>query len=359
VNALISAPATKVHPEPGRGGALLFLRVMTLLVEVAVISVCAVTAVSIAVEHGGRIWDASIVGAIAAVECLRVPTAMAIPKLKWSGALCAIALCLAITPLTAEGLILAADRLVHARSLGVARAQDDLSRAQGVYDSLKAQADRRDAAIAEARRHRAGIDRPVSLAPVPSGTCSGRLRNGARATYDCRATLEAVEANKAALAAHSAALRQADAAVLAAENAPSIDLKQAGADLTASKQRLAVERGDSVMHRAAAVWFGVAPAELSDAQFQSFARVAIGVLAIAISTATMLAAFISNMPGRDGKESRLARALRAMIAARRRRIRQYEPTIITKFRDRIVYVPCDSATGQILNPDDPSKRAAA
>jgi hypothetical protein len=100
----------------------MFLRVVTTLVEICVISVCAATAVSIATEHGGSIWDASIVGAIAAVEALRVPTAMAIPKLRWSGAICAILLCLAITPLTAEGLILAADRLVHARSLGVARA---------------------------------------------------------------------------------------------------------------------------------------------------------------------------------------------------------------------------------------------
>jgi hypothetical protein len=126
-----------------------------------VISVCAVTAVSIATEHGGSIWDASIVGAIAAVECLRVPTAMAIPKLRWSGAICAIFLCLAITPLTAEGLILAADRLVHARSLGVARAQDDLERAQLAYEALKAEADRRDQAIrGETASDR---DRPASV----------------------------------------------------------------------------------------------------------------------------------------------------------------------------------------------------
>jgi hypothetical protein len=153
----------------------MFLRVVTILVEICVVSVCAVTAVSIATEHGGRVWDASIVGAIAAVECLRVPTAMAIPRLRWSGAVCAIALCLAITPLTAEGLILAADRLVQARSLGVARAQNDLERAQTAYDALKASADRRDQAIADARRHRAEIDKPVSLTQVPNGTV---LRTG-------------------------------------------------------------------------------------------------------------------------------------------------------------------------------------
>jgi hypothetical protein len=318
-----------------------------------------VTAVSIATEHGGRIWDASIVGAIAAVECLRVPTAMAVPKLRWSGTICAIALCLAITPLTAEGLILAADRLVHARSLGVARAQDDLERAQTAYDAMKASADRRDQAVADARRHRTEIDKPVTLMPAPSGTCSGRARNGARAVYDCRATLEAVEANKAALAAHSAELRQADAAVKAAESAPAVDLERAVSELAAAKQRLAVEKNDSVMHRAAAAWFGKTPAELSDAQFQAFARVAIGALAISISTATMLAAFVSNLPKWDGRPSKLTQAIRRLIAARRRRVRRYEAAIVTRFKDRIVYVPCDPATGQILNPDDPSKRAAA
>jgi hypothetical protein len=187
----------------------MFLRVVVLIVEVCVISVCAVTAVSIATEHGGSISDASIVGAVAAVECLRVPTAMAIPKLRWSGAICAITLCLAITPPTAERLILAADRLVHARSLGAARAADDPTQAQLAYDALKVSADRRDQAIADARRHRAEIDRPVTLAPVPAGTCSGRARNGSRATFDCRSTLEATATNRAVLEAHSAELRQA------------------------------------------------------------------------------------------------------------------------------------------------------
>jgi hypothetical protein len=318
--------------------ALPFLRVVTLLVEAAVISVCAATAVSIATEHGGSIWDASIVGAIAAVECLRVPTAMAIPKLRWSGALCAIALCLMITPLTAEGMILAADRLVHARSLGVAQAQDELERAEAAYAALKAEADRRDQAIAEARRHRADIDKPLSLAPVPSGTCSSRGRNGLRATYDCRATLEATAANRAVLEAHSAELKQADAAVKAAESTPPVPLEQAAADEARAKARLAVERNESVMHRAAAAWFGVTPAELSDSQFQAFARVAIGAQAISISTATMLAAFVSNLPRWDGKPSRLARALRAMLAATRKRLRRVEPTIVTQFRDRTVFV---------------------
>jgi hypothetical protein len=258
-----------------------------------------------------------------------------------------------ITPLTAEGLILAADRLVHARSLGVALAMDDFERAQTAYDALKAGADRRDQAIAEARRHRAEIDKPVTLMSTPSGTCSGRARNGARATYDCRSTLEAVAANKAVLEAHGAELRLADAAVRTAERAPIVDLSRASSDLASAKERLAVERNGSVMHRAASAWFGVNPAELSEAQFQAFARVAIGALAVSISTATMLAALVSNLPKWDGKPSRLARALRAMLAARRKTLRRIKETVRTEYRDRVrfIYVPCDPATGKVLDPD--------
>jgi hypothetical protein len=199
----------------------MFLRIVTILVEICVISVCAVTAVSIATEHGGRIWDASIVGAVAAVECLRVPTAMAIPQLRWSGVICGIALCLSITPLTAEGLILAADRLVHARSLGVARAQDDLERTQLAYEALKAEADRREGAIETARRARAEADKPVSLTPVPTETCSSRTKRGQFA-YECPSVKAAIASNREAMREHAAELRQADAAVRAAESAPAV-----------------------------------------------------------------------------------------------------------------------------------------
>jgi hypothetical protein len=107
------------------------------------------------------------------------------------------------------------------------------------------------------------------------------------------------------------------------------------------------------MHRAASAWFGVNPAELSDAEFQSFARVAIGALAISISTATMLAAFVSNLPRWDGKPSKLSRAFRATLAARRKRLRRIEETVRTEYRDRVrfIYVPCDPTTGKVLDPD--------
>jgi hypothetical protein len=136
--------------------------------------------------------------------------------------------------------------------------------------------------------------------------------------------------------------------VKAAESAPAVDLSRAGANLAAAKQRLAAEKGDSVMHRAASAWFGVTPAELSDAQFQAFARVAIGALAISISTATMLAAFVSNLPQWDGRPSRLARAIRTMLAATRKRLRRIEPTIVTQFRDRTVYVHVPVSAGGVV-----------
>jgi hypothetical protein len=81
--------------------------------------------------------------------------------------------------------------------------------------------------------------------------------------------------------------------------------------------------------------------------------VAIAALAISISTATMLAAFVSNLPRWDGKPSKIARALRAMLAARRKTLRRIKETVRTEFRDRVrfIYVPCDPATGKVLDPD--------
>ena len=44
------------------------------------------------------------------------------------------------------------------------------------------------------------------------------------------------------------------------------------------------------------------------------------------------------------------RALRARLAAKRKKLRQLIPTIITKYQDRVKYihVPVDSATGTLL-----------
>jgi hypothetical protein len=328
------------------------LKVVVAGVEAAVIGTCAATAVLIATEHGGSIADASILGAIAAVEALRVPTAMAIPRLKWSGAVVAVLLCLAITPLTVEGLLLASERLIHARTLGVAEAEENLVRAEAAYSAARSAEDRRLAAIAEARRHRAEIDKPVSLAPVPQGTCSGRARNGSRAVWDCRATLGAVAGNKAALEAHNAALRQADAATMAAEAVPATNLVPAQADLAEARRRLAVEKSESVMHRAAAARFGVDPANLGEDQFAKAKRVAMLALSVTIASATMLAGFVSSLPRWDGRPSRLSRAFRGLLLASRRRLRRIDETVRVERHEHVKFVYFDKITLPVARRSD-------
>ena len=54
-----------------------------------------------------------------------------------------------------------------------------------------------------------------------------------------------------------------------------------------------------------------------------------------------------------GPPSKLARALRAMAAARRKTLRRIRETIRTEYRDRttFIHVPVDHATGRVIDPD--------
>ena len=80
---------------------------------------------------------------------------------------------------------------------------------------------------------------------------------------------------------------------------------------------------------------------------------AVIALASATALATALAAVISAIPERGGRPGKLARAIRALVAARRKTLRRLKETIRVEYRDRVklVYVPCDPATGKVLDPD--------
>jgi hypothetical protein len=80
---------------------------------------------------------------------------------------------------------------------------------------------------------------------------------------------------------------------------------------------------------------------------------AVIALASATALATALAAVIASLPERGDKPSQLARAIRALVAARRKTLRRLKETVRVEYRDRVklVYVPCDPATGKVLDPD--------
>jgi hypothetical protein len=62
---------------------------------------------------------------------------------------------------------------------------------------------------------------------------------------------------------------------------------------------------------------------------------------------------VSVLPRWSGRPGKVSLAIRRMIAARRKTLRQYTPTVVTEFKDRLkfIYIPVDVATGRIIDPD--------
>jgi hypothetical protein len=341
------------------------LKTTTFAVEGVVISTCAVAAVQIATAHGGDITACLPIATIAAIESLRVPVAMRLPKLKPLGASLGAALLIGITPITFEGMSLAFEQFMHQRVIAVAKAEEKLDKAARALDGLKAQTQVRadelaglTQQVAEAEKHRTDIGgQTVTLQALPkSQTC--RSRKGG--TYACGtgAANAAVAANAQAQKAHARDLEGAEKSVQEARQAlvearskAGPDMHTAEADFADARRDLSAEKADSVMHRSAAAWFGATVDDLSRQQFEVFKKWAMYGLAGATATVTMLAGFISAAPEHDGEPSKLARMARAWLAARRKKLRQLVPTVQIEYRDReiFVHIPVDAITGQIVD----------
>jgi hypothetical protein len=315
-----------------------------------------------ATENGGSMWDATPLLSVALVECLRTPVAMRIPHLKLGGALCAIALCIGITPVTGEAMMLAADRLFHARTANVYAAEEVRDEAKAKFDAAHDAAATRDAAIADARKHEKDIaaQRP-DLQPVPQSVpCSGTDRYGHHWSGACggAGANDVARSNREAQAEHDAAVKAAQEAVAKAEAAQAVDVKALERALKTAEADVTKAKDHSAMHRAAASWFGVSVAQLTDAQYEKFARICMIAIAASVSFVTMISAFISNLPTKDGRAGKLVNAIRARLAAKRKTLRKLVPTVVTQFKERVryVHVPVDATTGTILSDLPPEAR---
>jgi hypothetical protein len=316
-----------------------------------------------ATETGGSIVDASPVLAIGLIECLRTPVAMRIPQLKLGGALCALALCIGITPLTGEAMMLAADRLFHARTHNVYEAEEARDAAKAKFDASRDESDARNTAIADARRHLEEIQSHAPIPPSASGCVAKgtyKTKKGGTQSYtgSCAADNLNAETFSKAQAAFNAEVAKAQAAVASAEAAAPVDVKALEAALKGADTKVIMAKDESTMHRAAAAWFGVSVAALADEQYEKFARICMIGIAASVSVTTMFSAFISNLPTKDGRAGKLVNAIRRRLAAKRKTLRKLVPTYITEFRDRVkyVHVPVDSATGTILADVPPEAR---
>jgi hypothetical protein len=326
------------------------LMIATWLAEATVIATCAWTAFRLA----GSDWGvAAPLLAVSALEATRVPLSSYATRLKPLARVAAFAALAGIGVLTAEVMSLGFEIMIAGRVAGVTEARSELDKARG---TVAARQDKIAQLTAEANAARASLAALASAKPdmvqIRSQTCSSK-----RGSYDCTPR-SAAQTNQAAIAGYNARLTLAqDAATRAQDRLAAVpEGKDAQDSLRDSEARYRGAIAASPMTRLAAELFGVEPENLSDASFERFKGWVAVSLGAATAFTTALLAFLAHTQTRDpAAESRLARALRAMLAARRKTLRRLKETVRveTKERVRFVYVPTDPATGRVLDPDMP------
>jgi hypothetical protein len=256
-----------------------------------------------------------------------------------------------LSVITAEAASLAFENLIFQRSRPVVLAETVLAKVELDRDALQGAANRRAADIEAAQKHRADIDKPPELQAVPAGkTCAAR-KGG---SWNCGAAVQAqaVASNAAAMKSHADELKAASEAVRAAEARPAPDMRATEAAVADAKRRVADARSINPMFRVAAAWQRTPVEDLTREQFETVKHWAVIALSVATAFTTATAAVIASLPERgQGKPSKLSRAVRAMLAARRKTLRRINETVRTVYVDRVIrqHVPVHPDSGMPLD----------
>jgi hypothetical protein len=304
---------------------------------------------------------------VVALETLRLPIAFNITKSRLTGFLMSVAMIGGLSVITGEAASLAFENLIFQRTRPVIEAEANLKKVEighGTLDEINArrakEITRLTADLAAARDHRAEIDKPIEMQPVPPDHVVTRKdRNGRPYTVNINSGVQTttVNANAAAQAAHSAELKAASDQVARAEakldaaSANPPDMHVSDEAVATAKQKVADARSMNPMFRVAAAWQRIPVQDLTSEQFEQVKHYAVIALAAATAFTTAMAAIISSLPERGDSNGKLARAMRSMFLARRKTLRRINERVVTEFRDRtkLVYLPVDVATGQVLD----------
>jgi hypothetical protein len=334
------------------------LKIAAIVAESIVLAAVGTVAYGLVAPAGPTPVVLGTLAACLAVEATRLPLVMRAPSLGPAARCAALALALCASIITFETLALGVEATLDARALPAVRAEERRAEAQAELGAAKMVAGQLSGEVEAARRHAEEVGRePVALANNPTVGVY-RTHKGWTAPGSVAANA-AAQANARAQDAHSRRLASAEADLAAARSAAAVGPSVADSERALAEAKKAVEkaRSESPLHRLTAAIYRTD--DLPAGAYATVKGAVVFSLAGALALGTLLAGWISVVPPRGSRSSKLSLAIRRLIAARRRKIRRYEPTVVTRFKDRIVYVPCDAATGQILNPDDPSRRAAA
>ena len=324
------------------------LMIVMILYEAAVISVILAAGANIALGQGGTLAAAAPLIVIGLAESLRIPLAGWSTRLTLLGRTLAWLALAAIALASFDGLVLVFQIFTDNRLVHVTQAEANIDRAQRAVAAVEqtqalaaAELDRRTREVNDAEQQ---IKDVSGQAPKPASTavtcadkrgrrvsCGADYANAttfqyATADYDARLSL--------AMTAREAAQRNLDTAHA---KAGAIDATPAKNQLADAKEALAQELMSSPFPRAVATIFAIPVADLSETEFQRVKRVVVLGLAATFATLSMAASLVVHLQPKDSKLSKLARALRAYIARRRKRLTIHRDVPgPVQFQDRIV-----------------------
>ena len=290
------------------------LMIMTVAVECVVIPTCALTAFRLA---GSDLAISAPLLAVCALEATRIPLSSYATQLKPVAKLVAIAALAGIGLLTAEVMAAGFSALLDGRLAPVFDARDARDAAQRALDDSHGRIDRLTAEAAAARASLTQLSsHPPVLAEVRSQTCLGRRGR----SYDCTPSA-ALRGNASAQASYDSRLKQAQEAVGEAERHLQADpgLKADEEAVRASETRLRAAIAANPMARLVS--------GLSDATIDRVKSIVAVSLGFAVAFTTSLLAFLAHLQPRSEAPSKLARAIRAMVAAKRKTIRRLKETV--------------------------------
>jgi hypothetical protein len=325
-----------------------------ILYECVVITAVAMAGVSIATAGGSPVIAAVPVLVVAASEALRVPLSAWATRLTWFNRLIAIFVlgCLAIA--SAEGLSLAFDNLIAARTKIVREAGKRVDVARAGLATVEHTLTPVKAALASAEHEVASLDSKyatlIATPPTLPGFSGTVCRNRRGNIYGCPADAAAQKTYAATRVDYARQIDAVEAGRKSARQAvadlqakvASIDIAVPSSNVALAERDLADALEASAMHRIAASWFAVKATDLTDAQFATFRKYAVTGLSLALASMSALVAWLAFQPARSDKPSKLSRAVRAYIARRRKplvRLERVEVPVGTKIIYR--YVPRD------------------
>jgi hypothetical protein len=339
------------------------LWIVLVIYETLIIAIVAGAGLNIALMGGGSIAMAAPLLLIACAEALRIPLSAMATRLRWGGQLLAAIALLGIAIGSAEGLAVAFEAFLENRVVDIMRANGAVERAQRAVDQTASERTLNEANVASLAGEVKEVDSEITAlahdmptAPIASNrTCTWKGQRvscsaDAAVTSAYREALKAYDARLGSLSSQRAALQ---AKVDAARGKQALAGSPAASDaLLEAKQAFEEKAGQSPVWRLTAAVFSESAADVTPAQFSRVKAFVTATLAIGFATLSMAVSVVVHAKLRSEGSSKLAMALRRMIARWRKRLVVYRD-VPGPFRDRTVFVhvPVDRVTGLILDPD--------